>query len=116
MHDRPFRLVPAPGLMFAESDGVLGCSAEMWTVSLPYPPGEEIHVYSYVFLLILSSCQYFRTVDLLVMALMFKIMTDQIVDFECVEDLGNKRCVTGPLSDGYRSSHSTTRVGPRAWV
>jgi hypothetical protein len=45
-----------------------------------------------------------------------KIMTDQIVDFACVEDLDDMRCVTGPLSDGYRLSHSTTRDGPRAWV
>ena len=44
------------------------------------------------------------------------IMTNQIVDFACVEDLDNKRCVTGPLSDGYRLSLSTTRDGPRAWV
>ena len=82
------------------------------------PPGEEIHVYSEDIVLayvVLSSplwnCRPFGIgVDL------SKIMTDQIVDFASVEDLDNKRCMTGPLSDGYRSSHSSTRVGPRAWV
>jgi gamma-glutamyl:cysteine ligase YbdK (ATP-grasp superfamily) len=35
-----------------------------------------------------------------------KRMTDQIVDFACEKDLDHMCCVTGPLSDEYRSSHS----------
>ena len=57
-----------------------------------------------LFLLMLYYCRH-TTAYLLVLALMFKIMADQIVDFACVGDLDNKCCVTGPLSVEYRSSH-----------
>lgn len=104
MHDKPS--VPVPPLIDVCREWwcawLLG--RETRTASLPYPPGGEIHVYSYLFLLMLYYCRH-TTAYLLVLALMFKIMADQIVDFACVGGLDNKCCVTGPLSVEYRSSH-----------